>query len=243
MKVILSILAITLNLCPLAAKDLDIYLLVGQSNMAGRAPYTEEEAKPIDGVYLLNGSDDWEPAANPMNRYSTIRKGLDMQKMNPGYGFSLAMRASQPDRKIGLVVNAKGGTSINEWRKGDTFYDEAIRRTKIALQSGELKGILWHQGETDANDPNYLTKITQLIADLRNDLDAPDAPVIAGQIHTSGDYLINRLILELPNLVSNTAVVSNEGLTAMDKWHFDHDSVLTLGQRYADKMQQLQASE
>lgn len=247
MKLLLSLIIVMLNYCTLtaqeAANELDIYLLIGQSNMAGRAPYSEEEAKPIAGVYLFNEKQSWEPATNPMNRYSTIRKELSMQKMNPGYSFSKAMRASQPDQEIGLVVNAKGGTSINQWQKDSEFYNEAIRRTKIALQTGALKGILWHQGETDANDPNYLPKINQLITDLRNDLDAPKVPFIAGQINPSDDYLFNQLILKLPELVANTAVVSNEGLTAMDQWHFDHDSALILGQRYAEKMQALQAAK
>jgi hypothetical protein len=222
-------------------KNKDLYLLIGQSNMAGRAPFTEAEARPIDGVALLNDKDQWEPARNPLNRYSTIRKEADLQQMGPGYTFSLEMRTKHPDREIGLVVNAKGGSSINEWKKGDTFYDEAIRRTKIALQSGwPLKAILWHQGETDANDPDYLTKVTQLITDLRKDFKEANLPFIAGQINPSDNYLFNDLILKLPELLSNTAVVTNEGLTAMDQWHFDHDSALQLGRRYAEKMQRLE---
>lgn len=53
-----------------------VYLLIGQSNMAGRAPIAETETAPMQGVYLLNGEDKWEPASNPLNRYSTIRKDL-----------------------------------------------------------------------------------------------------------------------------------------------------------------------
>ena len=40
--------------------------------------------------------DKFEPAKNPLNRYSTIRKGLGMQKMNPGYTFSKKMLKEQP---------------------------------------------------------------------------------------------------------------------------------------------------
>ncbi|WP_269524601.1 sialate O-acetylesterase [Coraliomargarita parva] len=222
---------------------LDLYLLIGQSNMAGRAPYTKAESQPMEGVYLLNGSDEWQPAANPLNLYSTIRKEVGMQKMGPGYGFSLAMREAKPDLAIGLIVNAKGGTSIQQWTKGDTFYDEAIRRTKIAMQSGTLKGILWHQGESDASDEKYLQKIEQLIADLRKDLDAPELPFVAGMINDTKDYPVNRVIVQLPERVAHTAVVSNEGLVIMDQWHFNHDSALTLGERYAEKMLELQATK
>nr|WP_281388091.1 sialate O-acetylesterase [Puniceicoccus vermicola] len=217
-------------------------MLIGQSNMAGRAPYTPVDAHEIPGVFLLDSEDLWEPASNPLNRYSTIRKDLSMQKMNPGYSFSLAMREAQPERELGLVVNARGGSKIEEWSRDSEYYQEALRRTKIALKDGTLRGILWHQGEANANDPAYLDKISQLIRNFREDLDAPEIPFIAGQINTSGDYLFNQLILQLPSVVEHTAVVSNQGLTAMDRWHFDHDSMILLGQRYAEKMLMLEPS-
>jgi hypothetical protein len=40
---------------------------------------------------------------------------------------------------IGLVVNAKGGTKIEQWLPGTEFYTEAVKRTKAALEYGELK--------------------------------------------------------------------------------------------------------
>ena len=69
-------------------EKLHIYLLIGQSNMAGRAKFSEEEAKVVDRCFLLNKENKWESAKNPFNRYSTIRKGLNMQRMNRGYRFS-----------------------------------------------------------------------------------------------------------------------------------------------------------
>jgi len=72
-------------------KDLQIYVLIGQSNMAGRAPVPEEIAGPIDRCYLLNTQNKWVPAKNPLNLYSTIRKGEGMQKLGPGYSFAHAM--------------------------------------------------------------------------------------------------------------------------------------------------------
>ena len=70
-----------------------VYLMIGQSNMAGRAPFTEEQSGAIERCYLLNGQDQWEAATNPLNRYSTIRKSLGMQKMNPGYAFAKTVTA------------------------------------------------------------------------------------------------------------------------------------------------------
>ncbi len=226
---------------------LHIYLCIGQSNMAGRAPFTEEDAKPIDRCLLLNAEDQWEAAAIPLNKHSTIRKQIGMQKMNPSYMFAKTMLDADKDITIGLVVNAKGGTRIDQWEKGmekhkpeEPFYAQAIRRTKIAMQTGTLKGIIWHQGEANRKDPKYIEKISQFIANLREDLGTPDLPFVCGQINMAEDQLINTLILELPKQVPHTGVVSAEGLVAMDAWHFDRPSMIELGTRYGNKMLEVQ---
>ena len=92
-----------------AEEKRDLYLLIGQSNLAGRAPIVKKDEGVIERFFLLNDEDKFEPAKNPFNRYSTIRKGLNMQKMNPGYSFSKAMLKEDPRMTINLVVNANRG--------------------------------------------------------------------------------------------------------------------------------------
>jgi len=224
----------------------DIYLLIGQSNMAGRAPFTTEEAVAIPRCYLLNNEDVWEPARNPLNRYSSVRKGLGSQKMNPGYGFVKAILEKNKDISIGLVVNAKGGTAIEEWKKGTDFYKEALRRVVMAQKSGTLKGILWHQGEGNSKNPEgYLDKLKTLIVDLRKDLGIADLPFIAGQINNVevGAIAINDQIAMLPGTVKATGYASSEGLTTMDRWHFNAESMKLLGERYAEEMLKVQVEQ
>ena len=129
----------------------DVYLLIGQSNMAGRGTLllSDMNEEP-ENVYLLGAENVPVQATHPFNQYSTIRKSLSMQQMGPGYSFSLKVLEAHPDRKILLVCNARGGTSITEWAKGSTYYSEAVRRTREALKYGELKAILWHQGCADS---------------------------------------------------------------------------------------------
>ncbi|MBT8038392.1 MAG: sialate O-acetylesterase [Verrucomicrobiae bacterium] len=221
--------------------DLHVYLLIGQSNMAGRAAYDEADAGPIDRCYLLNGEDTWELSKNPLNRYSTIRKGLGMQKMNPGYGFVHTMLKKQSGVSIGLVVNAKGGTKIEQWGPGTKFYKEAIRRAKAAQKSGTLKGVLWHQGESNhGNADGYLEKLSALVNALRKDLGCPELPFIAGQVIKSPT--INQQIAQLPEKVDRTAFVSSAGLKGKDRWHFDTPSMKELGKRYAEAMLKLNKS-
>ncbi|MFT4900913.1 MAG: hypothetical protein ACI81V_000180, partial [Lentimonas sp.] len=87
--------------------NLEFYLLIGQSNMAGRAPVLEEDEGVISNCYLFSDKAEWEPATNPLNRYSTIRKDIEMQKLGPGYMFGIKM-AEASDHPIGLIVNARG---------------------------------------------------------------------------------------------------------------------------------------
>ncbi len=218
--------------------DLDIYLCIGQSNMAGRAAIPKDAQEALENVYLLDLEDKWTPAINPMNQYSTIRKDLKMQKLSPSYSFAQKMRDSNK-RAIGLILNAKGGSKIESWEKGGTFFDEAIRRVKAAQAPGmTLRGIIWHQGESNYQDEEYLSKLVQLIIDFRAELNAPELPFIAGQINNIP--LINDQLVLLPQQLPNTAYVSSEGLVTSDKWHFDTKSILELGNRYAKAMLKLQ---
>jgi len=53
------------------------------------------------------------------------------------------------------------------------------------LKDGELKGILWHQGESDCNTRNalmYGEKLEALINNFRKDLNAENIPFIIGQL-------------------------------------------------------------
>jgi hypothetical protein len=237
----LLFLAFVLNLRAdkVAKEDLHIYLLIGQSNMAGRAPVDESKAGPIDGVLLLNDKNEWETARNPLNRFSTIRKGLEMQKLNPGYSFAKAMGKANPKAMIGLVVNAKGGSSIEQWGTDKKFYQDIIQRAKAAQKTGTLKGILWHQGESNSNQPEaYLTLLKALVENLRNDLGTPKLPFVAGEIK-EGEK-INAEIAKLTGAVPHTGVASSKGLKTMDRWHFDAPSMITLGERYASEMLDLQ---
>ena len=104
---------------------LDLYLLIGQSNMAGRGKITPEYTDTLKNTFLLTSNGIMEAACNPLNKYSNIRKELTMQQVGPGYGFSKTM-VKKTGANIGLIVNARGGSSINSWIKGseDGYYEK-----------------------------------------------------------------------------------------------------------------------
>lgn len=108
------------------------------------------------------------------------------------------------------------------------------------MKSGTLKGILWHQGESDNGAPEgYLDQLKTLIANLRSDLGETDLPIVAGQINNAPP--INDQIAKLSETVHSAAFVPSEGLTTTDRWHFDTESQIELGNRYAKQMLKLQA--
>jgi hypothetical protein len=119
-----------------------------------------------------------------------------------------------------------------------------MRRVRLALPAGTLKGILWHQGEADSKPElasAYAAKLADLIKRLRAELHAPNVPFIAGQLGKFADAPWNEFRAQvdqahrtLPDRVPHTAFVSAEGLVHKgDKVHFDRDSLHELGRRYA----------
>lgn len=223
----------------------DVYLLIGQSNMAGRGYMAAADTlKPLDGVWLLGPEDKPVPARNPLNQYSTIRKGIEMQQIGPGLGFSQAL-LEHDGRKILLVVNARGGSKLDEWVEGTRFYAEAVRRCREAMKYGTLKGIIWHQGCSDSSDElreTYLDRLAPMVKALRRDIGVGDAvPFIAGELPywRPSSAAFNRMLKSLPEVIPNSGLVSAGGCGMRGEPsdpHFDRDGQLVLGRRYAEKL-------
>ena len=256
----LAIVVLTLlGSCTPKTPSYDVYLCIGQSNMAGRGDMIPGDETILDGVFILNEDGEPVPAAAPLNIHSTIRKKASMQGINPAWSFSQKMYA-ETGRPILLVVNAKGGTSINLWvktapcdtfrvKRGDEaawdgkptpqFYAEAVRRTRQAMQYGELKGIIWHQGESDSSTEekrdSYMQKLAGMVKDLREDLDAPEVPFIAGETGYDGlGEKINPVLRQISSFVPFSHCVSAEGLSLRDdNVHFTREAQIELGLRYA----------
>lgn len=221
----------------MAQKNLDVFLLIGQSNMSGRGyMIASDSLTPIPSTWLFKDSTTWEPARNPLNRYSTLEAGSPNNQVGPGFGFATEMHRLLPDKEFGLVVNARGGSSIVLWAKGTQYYKDALTRARQGAKAGRLKAILWHQGETDKADAAYLDKLVPMMESLRKDLGDTTLPVIAGQIgqFDASHAAFNARILKLPERLSHCLVVKSDGLVDRgDRLHFDRASQITLGKRYA----------
>ncbi len=224
--------------------ELDIVLAIGQSNMAGRGSFSDEIA-PMNNVFLLTPEGEMEISANPMNKYSNIRKDLSLQKLGPSYTCALALQ-SHLQKPVGFVVNAQGGSSITTWyQAGKSNYDATIVRAKEAQRFGRIRAIIWHQGESDGSIvDSYMNRLSTMIQHLRTELNEPDLFLVAGELAYwrgggTGSTAFNTMIRTISSTIPNSNWVSAEGLTplidATDP-HFDGASQKVLGNRYAEKI-------
>jgi hypothetical protein len=224
--------------------NLHLYILMGQSNMAGRGEITAEfKSVNHPAVFMLNKRNEWVTARHPVHFDKAVAG------VGPGLSFAIAMANQNPGVKIGLIPCAVGGTSINSWQPGgydsatNTHpYDDAVVRINMAMQTGVIKGMLWHQGESDSKPSSataYPAKLKTLIERIRDITNNQQMPVIAGELgrYREPYQTINLELTKIPSTISNTAVASSEGLTDKgDNTHFDSPSAKKLGERYAEKM-------
>ncbi len=227
-------------------ENFHLFLLVGQSNMAGRGEIGPDDTVPHPRVLMLNQAGQWVPAVDPLHFDKPKMVGVGL-----GRTFAAVVAAARPGVTIGLIPCAVGGSPIDSWRPGEFYqptqshpWDDAIRRAKLALGAGTLKGILWHQGESDSNRelaPGYEAKLHNLVARFRTDLGAPAVPFLAGQLGVFPDSPWNEFKRQvdaahrsLPGKVPHTAFVPADGLGHKgDKTHFSAEAYREFGRRYA----------
>lgn len=235
--------------------QLDLYLLLGQSNMKGRG-IMPEELKVDPRIVMMHLKDDqWYLARHPLHLTGDAQtfKGHDNAGVGPGLTFAERMAEADPQSTIGLVPCAVGGSSIKLWQKGSKLYDETLRRAKLALQSSEpikvrIRGAIWLQGEANANPkelPLHPDCLKAMIESLRTDLDLPELPFIActiGEIQSEEALkdikAMNDILLALPKSVPHTACVDSRDLKTHigDYVHFDTAAQEEIGKRFAAKL-------
>jgi hypothetical protein len=232
--------------------DFHLYLLAGQSNMAGRGVVAAEDTVRHPRVYALSDSMTWRLAYEPLH--------FDKPKLigvGPGFAFGKAMAEADTSALIGLIPAAVGGSPIESWSPGKVHeqtnsrpYDDALSRVfrVLALYGGTLRGIIWHQGEANREtDPDqYSEALSGLIDRFRSDFQHPDLPFVAAPLapffvaQYPNAARINSVINSLPDWVEQTAVVRSDDLKAKDdKVHLDAASARLLGKRYARAMLKL----
>lgn len=222
-----------------------LFVLAGQSNMAGRGAVAPEDREPNLRVLVFDQNQQWAPAVDPLHFDKPKIAGVGL-----GRTFALDYVEANPGITVGLIPCAVGGSPIDSWTPGGYHaststhpLDDCWKRMSTALPGGTLKGILWHQGESDSNPKlaeSYENKLHQLIDRFRVEFQAPKLPFVVGQMGqfsekpwSNAKKKVDQAHQQLPDKVAGTAFVSSDGLQHKgDAVHFNALAYRKLGHRY-----------
>lgn len=243
---------------PAGTDGIDLYLLMGQSNMKGRGFMPEVPANDPRIIMMHLKDDQWYVARHPLHLTGEAKTfaGADNAGVGAGLAFAQSVAAADSTARIGLIPCAVGGTSIKRWQKGADLYENAIRRAKLALEQtqaagGSIKGILWLQGEADSKPGSieqYPAQLNALVDALRADLALPALPFIAATIiepntERAADVRknMNAILLNLPKQRPSTDCVDARDImtTIGDNVHYDTAAQEEIGRRFAAKFLEL----
>lgn len=224
------------------------FLLIGQSNMAGRGDFGEVP-EIINPKCFMFRNGRWQPMSEPIN---PDRQIFGYFHSGVGLAASFADEYTKHfNENIGLIPCADGGTSIKQWQPGELLYDNAVAQVKLAKRTSDFTGILWHQGENDAMDfdgVKYRNNFIQMMTELRKELNAENLPIIIGEI--SEDIApswnvkyakeMNVLLMEIAQEIPHCKLTPAKDLELKnDGIHFSSKSYRTLGKRYFEKYMEL----
>lgn len=221
-----------------------VFIMAGQSNMAGRGVVEPKDTVPDERILSVNKNGEPIIAKEPLHWYEPERTGLDC-----GYSFGKSMIKNIPaDISVLLIPTAVGGSSISQWI-GDSLYRNVklfsnfVSKVELAKQHGMIKGILWHQGESDANEkdiPFYKERLGQLFTKFRLAVGKNDLPILPGELGSFSkdpDHfkLVNKAIHDYSAQDRNTTVILTSDLKHKgDSLHFNSKSQRIMGQRFAE---------
>ena len=245
-----------------------IYLAFGQSNMEGQGDIGSQD-KSVDERFQLLWSADAGSCNQGASKGKWIKAVPPLAhcqgaKLGPADYFGRTMvEKTDPQIKVGIIVVAVAGCSIDLFDKdgyanyarsqqswmtqrintyGGNPYGRMIEMAKKAQEEGVIKGIIFHQGETDAGNGQWPSKVKKVYDNIIKDLGlGSDIPFLAGEVLRSGvSSGANNNIAKLPQQSSNFYVVSSEGFNQAlgdgQNVHFTSQEYRDFGKRYAEKM-------
>ncbi len=223
---------------------MDAVLLIGQSNMAGRGIVGDVPEIDHRGRMFMLRNGCWQPMSEPINPDRAVHVKERSQGRS---GVSLAASFASEyvdtyDSDIGLIPCAYGSSSLDDWREDGTLYEYAVMNTRLALRTSRLRGILWHQGESDSKSIHlvntYAERFERMINALKRDVGATNIPVVLGEITRKLErYPFSKEMNDVLHGIAASApsydIALSEGLEiGPDNMHYTAASYRLLGERY-----------
>lgn len=226
-----------------------IFVMAGQSNMAGRGFVEPKDTISNNRVLTIDKSGKWIYAKEPLNLNEPSYVGLDC-----GLSFANKLLEYVPEGiSIGIIPCAIGGTAIEQWLDDEIYREVKLLsnfqdKVNLCQKNGEIKGILWHQGESNAYTeliPQYSDNLKSLTNIFRKIVKDDTLPIFMGQLgsYTNKDDQvlwdsINIIIDDFVEENENTYIIRTHDLKDKgDKLHFDSESQREMGRRFANEYQ------
>ncbi|MDE6340707.1 MAG: sialate O-acetylesterase [Muribaculaceae bacterium] len=247
--------------------DFHIYLCYGQSNMEGNAQVENVDRKDIPERFKMMAAVNYNNPKRVMKEWYQAMPPLCRENtgLTPADWFGRTMVDNLPDNvRIGVINVAVGGAPIEDldkdldpatlaskdgWYRNfmkeydNSPYNRLLECAKKAQESGVIKGILLHQGESNNGQESWCGKVKKIYDDLLSDLglEPNSIPLLVGETVRSemGGVcgMHNSVIAKLPNVIPTAKVVSSANLEQKgDGLHFTAHSYRVLGCRYAAAM-------
>ncbi len=225
-------------------KNIWVFLMAGQSNMAGRGLVEPADTISNKRIWSIDTMGQVIYAKEPLHFYEPTRTGLDC-----GVSFARTLLKNIPEHiSILLLPTAIGGSSIQQWL-GDSLYrgvhlmQNFEEKLAIGQRYGTIKGILWHQGESDAKPARiaiHKEQIGKLVSHFRNRSQNKRLPFIIGELGSysnSNNYWqqINQILASFAQQDQYASLIETQDLKhGGDSVHFNSESQRLMGKRFAE---------
>lgn len=230
-----------------------VFVVAGESNASGRAPEDGGQVFPTS-TREWGALDGWTAPGSRLYHGPWEIGALAEPAAGANFGwarsFATAYAAAHPDNPVYLIGVAREGSGLDngQWSPGNPAYDAALARVNAALAAAPgnavLKGILWHQGETDSQSQQAQDGYAAALADLAGNLRAGitgaglATPFVAGGHFPASSHYhakIQAATQALPNQVAHTGYAdpsTPQEVELADGRHADAASATILGQNY-----------
>ena len=220
-----------------------IYICFGQSNMEGNAQWEAQDVGNVDERFQMLATCNFTSPKRTLGNWYKAECPIvsPVGKLGPSDYFGRTMVERLPDKKIGVIAVAMGGSPIemfdkdlylqkyqdnyNEWWAqiarnyyGENPYGRIIEMAKKAQEVGVIKGILLHQGESNNGDEKWPGMVKKIYKDMLKDLGlrAADVHIYVGETEYEdqggGCSWHNHVVAKIPEVIPTGHVVSAEGI-------------------------------
>lgn len=236
-----------------------VFLCAGNSNMAGRvSDHDTGGIHPKLWKYnvdtAVEGSlHEWVPAQTPFC--------WDGPGGGPGMPLLRKMLQEYPEYYFGVMVHGKSGrfryACRDAFQKGQDGYETVMTCAMREVGNVTYAAIITMIGDVETQNESYVSSwdhinnfaqdVSSMVSAMRQDLNLPDLPYLQTEIpYGDGTHdptrdaciELRRQISLIPEMVSNAAIISSEGISLRDGNHYSYKGYLMWADRVSEVLRQ-----